>query len=294
MRAKYPKFSDHIEHVCNHCGNSYLILEKKELRCYRHAKNEGIEQPIPEGIGLKVIPASCKSWACKFCGKKKVNDLLKRLKAKDLKGYRFFTLTLKNGYTIDNTEYNFERIGKCFQKLNNKLKRDKRFKDFQFFKIIETGSGGMVHIHGLWNIYIPVKELSAMWFKITKDSYKVDLRRIGNTKELTDYLFKYLTKNTVDYYGNSDPGLFGLNIHFAPKLFYENNKRRQTCSRKFFNGIPERIKDFIPYGFGDENISGVESALSFFYKVVGLKKNQFDLKNYFGSDQFIELLFDTS
>lgn len=294
MRLKYPKFEDHIKNVCNHCGNSYLVLEKKELRYYRIAKNEGVELPLPGGVGLKVIPASCKSWACKFCGKKKVNDLLKRMKVKDLKGYRFFTLTLKNGYTLKNTEYNFDRIGKCFHKLNNKLKRGKRFKDFQFFKIIETGSGGMVHIHGIWNIYIPVIELSAMWTKITGDSYKVHLARIGSTKELTDYLFKYLTKNTVEYYGNSDPGLFSLNIHFAPKLFYENNKRRHTSSRKFFEGIPEMIKDFLPYGFGDEGTGGVEAALSFFYKVVGLKKEQFDLTNYFGSDQFVDLLFDSS
>lgn len=80
MKLKYPKFEDHIEHVCNHCGNSYIVLEKKELRYYRNARLDEIGQPLPEGIGVKVIPASCKSWACEYCGKKKVNDLLKRLK----------------------------------------------------------------------------------------------------------------------------------------------------------------------------------------------------------------------
>ena len=82
----------------------------------------------------------------------------------------------------------------------------------------------MVHIHGIWNVYVPVKLLSKMWLEITGDSYIVEVARIQSQNDAVKYLFKYLTKNVqpenIDKYDND---FFGLDLINTAKLFYEND-----------------------------------------------------------------------
>lgn len=78
----------------------------------------------------------------------------------------------------------------------------------------------MWHIHGLWNIYIDVKELSELWKKIS-GAYRVDVRKVKSPKGAVNYLFKYIFKSAF----NDD----------EKKFLYENDKRKFSYSRSLFN-----------------------------------------------------------
>ena len=77
------------------------------------------------------------------------------------------------------------------------LRKKKEYKGLEYFRVTEIGYNGNVHIHGIWNKYVPVQMLSEMWQKITKDSYVVHLERIETKQGVIDYLYKYLTKNVA-------------------------------------------------------------------------------------------------
>lgn len=307
MRLINPKFEDHINNVVKLCGTSNLIFEHYEFRDYRIERNEieNINKDLPPGNKkyclpdqpklkkiIKVIPHSCKSWACSYCGSVKVETLLKRLNKKDLTGYRFFTLTLKSAYDIESTKIDFKIIGSHFRKLIQKLKRLPQYKNLQYIKVCEIGSdSGMVHLHGVWNKYIPVELLSKYWLSITGDSFKVYLKRVYNAKAISKYLYKYLTKNAVDKFPEDPPEFFNLTIPSASKLFYECEKRRFTTSLNFWDRKQKRDSVYKIYGFDPQDSNGIERDLKYFYTTFDLKESQFDLTHYYNSSQFLEVLF---
>jgi len=308
MRLINPNFEDHINNVVRLCGTSNLIFEHTLFRDYRIERTE-IENinidlrrekkkpmSLPDKPDLKkiikVIPHSCKSWACSYCGSVKVETLLKRLHKKDLTGYRFFTLTLKSAYDIESTKIDFKIIGSHFRKLIQKLKRLPQYKDLQYIKVCEIGSGsGMVHLHGVWNKYIPVELLSKYWLSITGDSFKVYLKKIYNAKAISKYLYKYLTKDATDRHAEYPPELFSLNIPSASKLFYECEKRRFTTSLNFWDKKQKRDSNYKIYGFDAQDDAGIQRDIKYFYTAYQLKESQFDFKYYYNSELFLENLF---
>ena len=159
MNRKYTKYSDYVKNVVNKCSHQWLIMDNVQFRDYRIDKYNEIPSKLPSGKLIRIIPARCKSYSCQICGRKKVYDLIERLRAVDLKGYRFFTLTLRNEYSKENTEKNLQRISEYFNKLNKKLRKLEGFKGLEYFRIVEVGKDGMVHIHGIWNKYIDQKLL---------------------------------------------------------------------------------------------------------------------------------------
>src|SRR5574338_540072 len=206
----YSSYYEYVSNVVDKCGHKYLILDNKKFRSYRFESSSNPNAKLPDGKLIKITPAKCKSYSCPICGKKKVLDLVAKLKTVDLKNYRFFTLTLKNKYSLDDTEKNLNRISKCFNDLNKKLKKIPEFKNLEYFRVTEIGSSGMVHIHGIWNKFIDQKRLSEYWQQITKDSRKVKLERIKNKKDAVNYLFKYLTKDVAKKDMLLDPAFFNM------------------------------------------------------------------------------------
>ena len=294
LARKYPKYYEYVENVVKKCSHSWLILQRKDFRTYTIHKTDNSDDPLPPGKLVKIVPARCKSYSCPICGKKKVYDLIDRLRKKDLRGYRFFTLTMKNEYSKENTEKNLLRIGECFNKLNKRLRKIERFKNLQYFRVTEIGTNGMVHIHGLWNKYIETKTLGTMWFQITGDSFKVKPERVKSKKDAVQYLYKYLTKNVLTAYAERDPQLFEMDIINSAQLFYENGKRRFSCSRDFFPNKKEKNNDYLPYGFETNDSKNIESEIKFFIQYYHLKPENFDFSLYDESDLFINSLFDTS
>lgn len=151
----------------------------------------------------------------------------------------------------------------------------------------------MVHMHGIWNIYIPVGVLSTYWTKITGDSYRVDLRRVKQKGDCLNYLYKYLTKDVAKFNGEMEPSFFNMDIKHAAAIFYENGKRRYQASQKFFSKISKKPKsDFIPYYFESEQAPQIERTIGYLKKRYNLKKEHFDLDCYFESDLYLQNLFE--
>lgn len=287
----HGSYYEYVENVVNKCGHKYLILDSKGFRSYRMEKESNPKAKLPGGKLIKVTPAKCKSYSCPICGKKKVMDLVEKLKTVNLKNYRFFTLTLKNRKTYDDTEKNLKRISDCFNKLNNKIRKLPGYKGLEYFRVTEISKDGLVHIHGIWNKFIKQETLSAMWLAITKDSYRVKLERIKNKRDAVQYLFKYLTKDVAKKDMLLDPKLFNMDLQNAAALFYENNKRRWNASRNFFPKTGKKVSEFLPFWFESSDTKTVENTMSFLVKTYDLKLEHFDLNYYFGSDLFIENLF---
>jgi len=224
-------------------------------------------------------------------------DLLKTV---DLKNYRFFTLTLKNLYSSDDTEKNIKRISDCFNKLNKQLRKQKQFETLEYFRVVEIGKNGMVHIHGLWNKFIDQTYLSKLWLSITKDSYRVKVERIKSKGDAVNYLFKYLTKlSNIKDPDFVDQRLFDkevFQIENSEQLFYENGRRRWSVSRNFFSkqakqAVKDKKKDWLPYYYEEVNGREVEVCIESLKRQYNLTLEQFDFSRYFQSDLFIYDLF---
>ena len=291
---KYPKYYEYISEVVNKCAHKWIILDDKGFRQYRIDKFHDVQAELPKGKLIKITPAMCKSYSCPICGRKKVHDLMQRLKRVDLKGYRFFTLTLKNDYSKENTEKNLQRISECFNKLNKQLRKKSGFKDLQYFRVVEVGTNGMVHIHGIWNKYIDTKTLGMMWYKITGDSFRVRPERIKSRSDAVNYLYKYLTKNVARDQERHDAQLFGLDLINTAKLFYENGKRRYCSSRGFFPKLVKEATNYLPYYFESEEPACVEKVILKLKRDYNLKEENFDFTLFDVSDEFLINLFDTS
>ena len=287
----HASYYEYVSNVVDKCGHKYLILDSKNFRSYRFASQSDVNAKLPAGKLMKITPAKCKSYSCPICGKKKTLDLVERLKTVDLKKYRFFTLTLLNKKTLVDTEKNLQEVSKHFNKLNLALRKKPQYKGLEYFRVTEIGKDGMVHVHGIINKYIPIQELSAMWLKITKHSYRTKIERIKNKKDAVQYLYKYLSKDVAAKNRNLDPAFFNKDKNNSAALFYELNKRRFCASRKFFPNKLEKKSDWLPYYYEAETQKTVEVVIESVKRQYNLKLDQFDFDNYFGSEQFIFELF---
>jgi len=287
----HVSYYDYVTNVVTKCSHQYMILQSKSFRDFKISLNSNPDQKTPAGVHYKITPRKCKSYSCPICGKKKVMDLMDRLKTVDLKHYRFFTLTLKNKYNLDDTEKNLKRISDCFNELNKKLRKKKQYKGLEYFRVTEVGHDGMVHLHGIWNKYIPSAELSEMWQSITKDSFIVKVERIKNKKDAMNYLYKYLSKDVAKFNNLINPKLFNMDLQNTAALFYESGKRRYQSSRKFFPVKQEKNSDFVPYYFEDVDTKTIENFIESSVRQFNLTKENFDLTYYYESDLYLDNLF---
>lgn len=287
----HASYYEYVTNIVDKCGHKYLVLQSKNFRDFKISYNSNNDLKVPGGVHYKITPAKCKSYSCPICGKKKVLDLMKRLKGIDLKHYRFFTLTLKNKYNFDNTVENLNNVSKYFNELNKRLRKRKEFKGLEYFRVTEIGKDGMIHIHGIWNKYVPSAFLSEMWHDITKESFITKVERIKNKADAVNYLYKYLSKDVVSKNRNTDPNFFVIDKTNSAGLFYETGKRRYQTSRKFFPVKEEKNSDFVPYYFEQSDTKTVESFIQARVNEFGLTKENFDLTYYFESDLFLDELF---
>jgi len=194
---------------------------------------------------FRIVPVRCNSKACPHCSRRYFSKIRHRFNSKLVTNqFRFFTLTTRHAGEPNQEE--LEHLENSFRELRKHLKR--KYKDFLYFSVRELSPSGMWHIHGIWNIYIDVKELSRMWEKYS-NAYRVDVRKIRSAKGAVNYLFKYIFKSAY----NDD----------EKRIIYESDKRKFSYSRAFFN----KNKSFNPY----------TSDLGTDYSVPELKEKLFDL-----------------
>lgn len=198
-------------------------------------------------IEFKVHPCAycCGSYFCKTCANSKRKKLLKRLRnIKSNTNLRFLTLTLSDKYFSPTTSIN--KISEFFNTFC-KLLRYRGYK-FDYFKIIEMTKNNISHIHVLIDCYIPQPLISALWRQITK-SYITKILFIHNTKQVFQYVSKYITK-TINQFSNL--------------LFFFYSKRRYSASKNFFLKT-EILEKFKMTGIKFYNIDDFENILHKFF-----------------------------
>ena len=187
------------------CSTTFSLLEKKTSSS---SPNEPTEPKF------KVTANCCKTKLCPKCQKIFVNNLRSNFKKSFLEEkLRMFTISIKPSGDITADMHSIER---SFSLLLKRLRH--RFSYLRYFKVIEVGKqNGMIHIHGIWNIYVEWSELQTLWIELS-GSRNVYLEKVKSFEGSIDYILKYMKKSFSD--------------HTTVKYFYEAFKRQYSYSNK--------------------------------------------------------------
>lgn len=208
-------FSQHLRNA-QYCGLRWRLLI---------LKSDFNQQHSTDHKKFRVIRERCNSKACATCARLRFNKIRNKLKLEAITTkWRFFTLTSVNN--SQSSEEKLQNVEAHFRELRKKLKR--KFPDFKYIAVKELSPSGMWHYHGLWNIYIDVKELSEIWENIS-GAYRVNLQTVRSPRGAINYIFKYCFKSIF----NSE----------ELRILYECDKRKFSTS----SGLLNRGKTQNPY-----------------------------------------------
>lgn len=230
-----------------------------------------IKSTGPEGLKpgqdylYKFLPILCKSPFCPNCARVRQKNIIRRLKASTEKNnFRFFTLTTVNSY---NTRRDLLHIEKCWRQLLKILY--KSYPKLTFFRVIELGTeNGMVHIHGLWNIYIDFIELSKLWCKLS-GAYRVNLKSVFNDAGAIAYITKYISK-TFDNYNENE-------------IFYLMKKRKFSFSKNF-QQISKSTAEWKIYSYLTFHKNHLRKEINSMIKDLLIPESNIILDNLFNED----------
>jgi Replication protein len=154
----------------------------------------------------------CHNRHCEPCAKARAGLIAANLRnkleakaAKDGDRFRFITLTLKHSDAPLADQ--IKRLQQSFTRLRQTA----------FWKRSQRGGCSMIEVKltekGEWHPHLHIigegdflrqETLSREWKKITKDSFRVDVRKIASAKDAVHYVSKYVCKGTNDEVWN-DP-----------------------------------------------------------------------------------------
>jgi hypothetical protein len=219
-----------------------------------------------EDRNYKFMPILCKSNACPTCSKLRSKETLSKLRrVSQVNKFRFFTLTTINSY---DTKNDLLFIEKCWRKLIKKLQLS--YPDIKFFRIIELGhKNKMVHIHGLWNIYIDFIELSKLWQSIS-GAFRVNVKSVFNQDGAIEYLGKYLVKT--------------FNNQEENELFFILKKRKFSYSKNLLSK-DKPVQLYTIYSFTTYHKDKLINEIRIMIHDLGIKKENIIVDN---------LLFDSA
>jgi len=202
---------------CLQCGTAFII-------CGRVTYDKNTNTITSHKI--TPLPLFCSSYFCQHCKDLKVKILFKKIFC-GLKNetWRFATFTTNRTFHSD--EDNLNIINHAWNKMLTVLR--KRFHDFKFIKVLEISDSGFVHLHVLFNIWIPQEFLRHHWEKYT-GAFIVNIERPKNLRSSAAYIAKYISKNCNDF----------SNL----KKFFLNRKRKFSFSRNW-NFRFKKIKNYI-------------------------------------------------
>ena len=162
---------------------------------------------------IRVVRTRCNSKACPRCQLKYYRKIRKKLRAATISDqWRMFTLT--GVHTPGEESEDLQKLETSFRELRKKLKR--KYPEFRYFAVKELSPNGNWHYHGLWNIFIDVRELSKIWEEIS-GAYRVWLSQVRKPQSAINYIFKYCFKS--------------VNNKRELELLYENDKRKFSSSK---------------------------------------------------------------
>jgi hypothetical protein len=202
MRTE-QQLHNHIA-ATNRCGQRFILTNKTYTTDLFNNEKEKKLAPLP---------LYCKSYFCKCCAKKKAAKYRARIKNNlKHKSWRFLTLT-----TINNTSNKIRQIKQINQDWNRlRTLLKKHFGNFSYVKVVEIGKGGMVHLHVLVDMYLPVLFIKRMWIKYC-GAYRIWIDRVQSHEDCIKYVTKYMTKSASNHEFNT--------------IMYKANSRRITFSR---------------------------------------------------------------
>lgn len=149
--------------------------------------------------------SSCRDRFCVPCSIDRSRCLATNvLKTLGKRPARFVTLTLKQSDA--HLREVLDRLYDSFRKLRTSAFWKKRVKGgcaFIEVKYSETNDAWNVHLHAIVHgRYIPKRDLSREWHKITGDSFIVDVRYIEDEARIGRYVVKYVAKAVNDTFIN--------------------------------------------------------------------------------------------
>lgn len=156
--------------------------------------------------GVYLARETCKSRICEPCAKDFGLRFRRRLKpfVEGLQGQsgkrrlKFLTFTWKQGDYEITPEWirgALKQVGKVMRKYFCQKSKNGHALGGGL-AILEMSPAGFFHVHALaYGYYVPLKELSAYWEKITQDSYRCDIQDAENrATNALDELIKYIVK----------------------------------------------------------------------------------------------------
>ena len=170
-------------------------------QCHKRVILVGCNTQSHEPIRI-AMPSRCENRICPVCGKVKSFRIRRKIRAMmkgipQVKGNRLMLLTLtkksngKDGFTKESIKEFFGQV----RKFMNRFYPAKS--NSGGIVILEIGKDFNLHVHCVvFGPYIHQAVLSKVWNEITGDSKIVDIREIKNHKSATNYITKYVTKNT--------------------------------------------------------------------------------------------------
>jgi hypothetical protein len=178
----------------NFCGIGKFTKFKLFLQCktnvfFARQKSSG---------RISLVANSCHQRWCPWCSRSKTNTIRRNVREwlKDKKFPKFLTFTLQHTPT---------RLDEQIDILYESFKQLRRLKMFKkatssgvwFFQIVKSKTDGNWHPHLhviTYGNYIPHRELSREWQRITGHSFVVDIRAIKDADKASDYVARYASK----------------------------------------------------------------------------------------------------
>lgn len=138
--------------------------------------------------------ARCKTFECPICGPRRAAEL--RAKLYEARPNRFFTLTIRHLETRTLSE-EVELLKGCWRRFRLWWNRTYPQKQIECCSIWELKGERHAHMHVLARCgFVPVNVLKA-FFQKEIGSFKQDVRKIYDLKEVGRYITKYVTKDLV-------------------------------------------------------------------------------------------------
>lgn len=142
----------------------------------------------------------CHCRHCEPCMRAKgnlmLNNLRERLKLEADGRYRFITLTLRHA-SDEPLKPQLDRLNACYKKLrNHPIWKSSQRGGAATLEVKYSVKGGWhPHLHIVAEgDFIRQADLAAVWYEITGDSFKADIRKIDSSKDAAYYVSKYISK----------------------------------------------------------------------------------------------------
>lgn len=178
------------------CKRTTLLDKCRRMAWFMREKSTG---------RVFVASSSCRLRWCPMCARSRASVIATEVKSwlKVITTPRFFTFTLK--HSDDSLQDQIERLYDCFRKIRKLKQFKKRVHGGVWFfqvKLNTKKDQWHPHIHCVYDgKFFPKEELSKLWYKVTSDSYIVDVRIVNDKSKSAEYIARYSARpsNLMDY-----------------------------------------------------------------------------------------------